>query len=703
VGRKAAGLLEIAGLPQTGASVFNGGVMVARQKSRLGLALVLVALSVPVVALGATQVHQMIVNDPGQDVEAYDVGWTVPAEGRLRVILSNPDASRDGHFDFGIEEGGSYRMWLSLDTCCHSSFQGMYWGTACEGSIGLVANELAVAVPPGPIVIRLSYRAVSGPDYTGPDTLTILFEEDPISTADAAAVATFAVGAQEETSFETTVTGPGEILVDVIDAGADIDHGGSLFLYLDGVAVSATSMRGGWKEGNPFVEPHLLAIPIPEGSTVFKISHEDSLWGDNVGNREATVYFTGGFDSPVENDVVFMSDRSGNWDIWRMKPDGSDLVRLTFELDREEHPHWSADGSQIAYTNTSDGVHVMNADGSGDQLVPNTAGDCLVKDWGPCDKIFYTNGAGEVMEISPDGTGKRMLNDGNDGNYPHGGWSPDCTEFVWGEGTPGSGGSANIQISPVSHFDPRQVLPPTTSPVEWSPGGDWILYHQDAGFSKVRPDGTGAEVILPGLHTEYASFLADNDSFIYSDHDDLWASDLAGAAPVQLTSGTVIDTHPDVLKLGGPNGAPTADAGSDQEVDQGDLVQLNGTGSSDPDFDPLSYSWSFVTKPSASIASLSGASSATPTFVADEEGTYTLELEVTDGRGGSDTDEVAVNAGGLVAYWRFDEGSGATAYDSSGNGNDGVVHEPHGWTDRSITRCHLTGTMTTWRFRTVPN
>ncbi len=26
----------------------------------------------------------------------------------------------------------------------------------------------------------------------------------------------------------------------------------------------------------------------------------------------------------------------------------------------------------------------------------------------------------------------------------------------------------------------------------------------------------------------------------------------------------------------------------------------------------------------------------------------------------------------LAAYWKFDEGSGTTAYDSSGNGNDGV-------------------------------
>ena len=35
---------------------------------------------------------------------------------------------------------------------------------------------------------------------------------------------------------------------------------------------------------------------------------------------------------------------------------------------------------------------------------------------------------------------------------------------------------------------------------------------------------------------------------------------------------------------------------------------------------------------------------------------------------------------GLVGYWSFDEGSGSTAYDASGNGNDGtLIHDPK-WT-----------------------
>ena len=38
---------------------------------------------------------------------------------------------------------------------------------------------------------------------------------------------------------------------------------------------------------------------------------------------------------------------------------------------------------------------------------------------------------------------------------------------------------------------------------------------------------------------------------------------------------------------------------------------------------------------------------------------------------------------GLVAEWHFDEGSGSVVKDSSGNGNDGVIHEAT-WTEKKF-------------------
>ena len=124
------------------------------------------------------------------------------------------------------------------------------------------------------------------------------------------------------------------------------------------------------------------------------------------------------------------------------------------------------------------------------------------------------------------------------------------------------------------------------------------------------------------------------------------------------------------------NSAPVANAGPDQSVDVGTAVTLDGTGSSDPDGDPLSYNWAFVSRPSGSSASLSGASTATPTFTPDVEGDYLVELTVSDGNGGSDTDQVTVTAmpetsglaAGLFSYYKLN----GSATDAAGT-YDGTV------------------------------
>jgi len=92
------------------------------------------------------------------------------------------------------------------------------------------------------------------------------------------------------------------------------------------------------------------------------------------------------------------------------------------------------------------------------------------------------------------------------------------------------------------------------------------------------------------------------------------------------------------------NTTPVADAGPDQasNVIVGDVVILDGNGSSDPDGDPLAYTWSLVTVPAGSVAALSDSISDMPSFTADVAGTYVAELVVSDGDLASTPDTVAV-------------------------------------------------------------
>ncbi|MCX2743724.1 Ig-like domain-containing protein [Mangrovivirga sp. M17] len=99
-----------------------------------------------------------------------------------------------------------------------------------------------------------------------------------------------------------------------------------------------------------------------------------------------------------------------------------------------------------------------------------------------------------------------------------------------------------------------------------------------------------------------------------------------------------------------PNNPPIADAGEDQEVIEQQTVNLDGSGSSDPEGDPITYSWMFASpdtspaKPAGSTASLSGANTSTPSFIADVPGTYSVQLIVNDGFKDSDPDYVTITA-----------------------------------------------------------
>ena len=90
--------------------------------------------------------------------------------------------------------------------------------------------------------------------------------------------------------------------------------------------------------------------------------------------------------------------------------------------------------------------------------------------------------------------------------------------------------------------------------------------------------------------------------------------------------------------------APTANAGPDQTVNEGDLVTLDGSGSTDPENEALTYSW---TAPAG--VTLTGANTATPTFTAPQVDANTplaFALQVCDEANPTtlcDTDTVVIN------------------------------------------------------------
>ena len=120
--------------------------------------------------------------------------------------------------------------------------------------------------------------------------------------------------------------------------------------------------------------------------------------------------------------------------------------------------------------------------------------------------------------------------------------------------------------------------------------------------------------------------------------------DIAGRYRVRLTVNDGQVSGSDEVDVTTVNVPPVANAGPDQTVHEGDVVTLNGSGSSDQNGNDLSYQWSFVSRPQGSTAQLSAAGVVAPTFTADVAGVYTLQLIVNDTIVDGAADTVVVTA-----------------------------------------------------------
>ena len=283
---------------------------------------------------------------------------------------------------------------------------------------------------------------------------------------------------------------------------------------------------------------------------------------------------------PPHDTIVFVSNRTGNDEIWSMRSDGSQQTQLTTSPETELEPKMSSDGKQIVFvrrhTNTAvfpdETIWVMNANGSNPHEVfappvpdGSAAPVSVTRDrdpsWSPdATQIAFVRDAigtaAGIVAMNADGTGLHVIGPsvppGQVDRVTDTAWSPDGTEIAY---------SFDFVAQPLAHVDiskvdgsgtriligPRNGIDAQTFDVApaWSPDGRQIAFHGQpnvndavgtAGVWVAASTGppNPAQLAADGLRP---SWSPKGDRIAFERAGSIWTMNADGSNQVSLTAG----------------------------------------------------------------------------------------------------------------------------------------------------------------------
>jgi TolB protein len=237
--------------------------------------------------------------------------------------------------------------------------------------------------------------------------------------------------------------------------------------------------------------------------------------------------------SPTGTDILWVSNRGGNNDIWLLAADATEPVNLTRAEGGDNWPEWSPDGRRVVFQSMRNGkfdVYVVNVDGTGQQQLTTNEEHDYLPSWAPDGKSIVfsswrseegdTGRANHFYRMDADGGNQRRIIATSPGASASATFSPDGRELVFSRAT--GENVADIVIANLESGEERFVTADSSlfngSPV-YSPDGKWLAFYADrdsvSTLDIMRGDGSDRRSVVKEGRNWYPRWSPDGKWLVY--------------------------------------------------------------------------------------------------------------------------------------------------------------------------------------------